>query len=76
MAARTVDISISISAEEFLKLYSGTAKDVVTTARDGRTIRFPANILRPYVLHDGIRGWFRIYFDKENKFQKIERLQL
>ncbi len=75
MAEKTIDISISISTDEFMKLYSGVAQDVVTTARDGRTIRFPANILRPFVLHDGINGWFRIYFDEENKFQKIERLK-
>lgn len=74
MPGHTVDISISISADEFIRLYSGSAKDVVTKSVDGRTIRFPANILRPFVLHEGVQGYFRIYFDQSNRFLKIERL--
>ncbi len=50
------------------------ASDVHTTARDGRSVRFPARILSRFYLPDGIRGSFRIVFDDAGKFASIERL--
>ena len=71
---RTIEINLRISADEFLRLYQGQAKDVVATAVDGRTVRFPARILQPYVSHEGIRGYFRIEFGEGGKFKAIECL--
>jgi hypothetical protein len=73
-AVNIINVRISISAEEFLRLYEGSARDVFAISEDGRSIRFPARILQPYVLHDGIHGRFRIHFDAEHKFQSIERI--
>ena len=70
-----VIVSIKISKDEYLKWYQGTVKSVYTIAVDGRSISFPANILRPFVAHDGISGVFAITFDKENKFKDIQRYQ-
>lgn len=67
-------INIDISADEYLKLYKGQAKDVVTRAMDGRTVRFPAAILQPFVQRSGVKGRFRIVFDSKGKFQGIERV--
>lgn len=67
-------VDISISADEYLKVYQGAARDVVTQSRDGRQIRFPAHILRRFVTRDGIRGSFCIYFDQDRKFRSINRL--
>ena len=67
-------VSLQISAEEYLKLYQGSARAVYTRTRDGRSIRFPANILQRFVTREGVRGTFAIYFDGNNKFQKIEQL--
>ncbi|MGC8120433.1 DUF2835 domain-containing protein [Marinobacter sp. VGCF2001] len=67
-------VDISISPEEWLKLYQGIATDVHTTARDGRSVRFPARILSRFFLNDGVRGSFRILFDDAGKFTSIERL--
>ncbi|VUD48700.1 hypothetical protein TDB9533_01286 [Thalassocella blandensis] len=69
-----VIIDLHISAEEFLKLYSGQAKNANALARDGRRIRFPAHILRPFVTHDGVQGSFIIVFDENMKFSSIRRL--
>ncbi|QEI12612.1 DUF2835 domain-containing protein [Cellvibrio japonicus] len=71
---KSIDVHLSISAEEFQHLYQGSVRDVLAIADDGRRIRFPAAILRPYVLHDGIRGWFRIHFDEHHRFKSIERM--
>ena len=72
--ANCIIVDLSISTEEFVKLYQGAAQNVYAVSRDGRSIRFPANVLRPFVSHDGIRGSFCIYFDHEHKFQSIDRL--
>jgi uncharacterized membrane protein affecting hemolysin expression len=70
---RSLTVQIVIGAEEFQRIYAGV-NGVTAIADDGRRIRFPANILRPFVLHDGIRGHFRITFDADNKFSSIERI--
>ncbi|WBU39700.1 MULTISPECIES: DUF2835 domain-containing protein [Marinobacter] len=67
-------VDISISPDEWIKLYQGVATDVRTTARDGRYVRFPARILSRFFLKDGIQGSFRILFDDQGKFASIERL--
>ncbi|MEC7816580.1 MAG: DUF2835 domain-containing protein [Pseudomonadota bacterium] len=67
-------VDINISPDEWIKLYQGVATDVHTTARDGRSVRFPARILSRFFLQDGIRGSFRIVFDQNGKFTSIERL--
>lgn len=72
--AQTLVINLRITAEEYLKLYSGAARSVVATATTGQTVRFPANILRQFVTRDGIRGSFVIHFDNNNRFLGVERL--
>ena len=67
-------VDISISPDEWIKLYQGVATDVRTRARDGRSVRFPARILSRFFLNDGVRGSFRILFDDAGKFTSIERL--
>ncbi len=67
-------VDVEISPDEWIKLYQGTAHDVHTTARDGRSVRFPARILSRFFLRDGIRGSFCISFDDSGKFSGIEKL--
>lgn len=70
---RSIEVVLSISADEFLALYQGIARDVVAVATDGRRVRFPARILQPYVTHQGIQGRFVIQFDASNRFAGISR---
>jgi len=67
-------VDLSISPDEWIKLYQGVARDVITRARDGRSVRFPARILSRFYLRDGVQGSFRIQFDDSGKFTSIERL--
>lgn len=67
-------VSLSISAEEYLRLYQGTAKVVVARAENGQRIQFPAAILQRFVTHIGINGRFCIEFDGQNKFKSITQL--
>lgn len=55
--------------------YEGAASTVVATTTDGRTIRFPANILRSVVQADGVQGIFELVFDENHKFVSIKRIQ-
>lgn len=66
-------MDISISPEQWIKLYQGVATDVRTRARDGRSVCFPARILSRFYLRDGIHGSFQILFDDSGKFLSIER---
>ncbi|WP_045859421.1 DUF2835 domain-containing protein [Teredinibacter purpureus] len=74
MTEAIVHVSLSITVEEYQKLYAGTAKSVFATSLDGRRIRFPAAILRSYVTREGVRGCFAIYFDHDNRFKKIVKI--
>jgi hypothetical protein len=67
-------VDISISPDQWIKLYQGVATDVRTRARDGRSVRFPARILSRFYLDDGVNGTFCINFDNEGKFQSVKRL--
>lgn len=67
-------VNINLSQDEYLKWYRGSAKEVVTKAMDGRTVKFPANVLQPFVSHNGIQGIFEIVFTESGKFRSIIRL--
>lgn len=65
---------LSITAEDYLAYYRGEARAVVVTAADGRNLRFPANILRPFLSHAGIVGEFALQYDEQNRFIGIRKL--
>lgn len=69
-----VVVSLYISPDEYQRWYQGSAQSVHAQTVDGRSVRFPAPILRQFVTRDGIRGRFRIYFDTDNRFQRIEKI--
>lgn len=69
----SIIVDISISADEYLRYYAGSAQNIVARSRDGRTVRFPANILQRFVTRSGISGSFAIQFGADGKFQAIER---
>lgn len=69
-----VIVNIYISPDEYQRWYQGSAKNVHATTVDGRSVQFPAPILRPFVTREGIRGRFRIQFDGKNRFQAIEKI--
>lgn len=65
---------LEITPEKYLAYYQGRVRDVVATGVDGRTVRFPAQVLRPYLTHGGIRGEFVLRFDADNRFLEIRRV--
>ena len=71
---RTFVVDLAISADEFLRLYQGSARAVVARARNGQTVQFPANALTRFVLNDGVHGSFRLVIDARNKLESIDRI--
>ena len=67
----SVTVTLAISTQEYARLYKGQARYVICTAKDGRTVQFPATALRQFLTHDGIHGEFSITFTSENKLIDI-----
>lgn len=73
-AMNVVFVNLVITPEEYQRWYKGSAQDVLAYTVDGRSVRFPATILRSFVTREGIRGRFKIVFDAQNRFQSIEKI--
>lgn len=71
---RSLIIRLAIPAEEFVRLYSGEARDVIALAETGETVRFPGSVLRGEVTHDGVYGRYRLSYDGDGRFVSIARL--
>lgn len=70
---KTVNVFLNITADEYIRVYQGSARFIQATSREGKTVRFPANILQPFVTRDGIYGDFTIVCDQNNRFQQVIR---
>ena len=66
-------VTLHISPQDYIKQYQIPGVMVHTHASDGRRVQFPASILKPFLLHEGIHGRFRINFSQNGKFKSIER---
>ena len=67
-------VALNISSYQLRDYYEGAVDSVVARAADGRTVKFPANVLRSVVQDDGVYGTFELTFDKHNKFVSIRRI--
>lgn len=72
--AREITFVLDIAPDEYLRYYQGEARHVVVRGHDGRTVQFPAGLLRRFLVHDGVRGEFRLRFDADNKLISLERV--
>lgn len=73
-ALREIRFSIYISPEEMEVYYAGAATVVHAVGDDGRTVQFPARVVRPYVTHAGVSGRFVLRYDAAGRFHSIERI--
>jgi len=64
-------INLEVSAQKFSRYYRGQAHSIVCTTLDGRTVQFPAAVLRPFLAHEGVHGIFEIEFSDKKKFINI-----
>ncbi len=73
MAVDELRFSLAIPAQEWLAFYQGV-RDVVVRAHDGRTVRFPARHLRPFVTRAGVFGEFCLRVDG-SRLVSLRRLE-
>lgn len=71
---QAIQFTLNLSYHKYLAVYEGHAQYVITQASDGRSIRFPADILKPYLTREGIQGTFVINFTENNKFHSLTKL--
>lgn len=67
-------LDISLPAEEFLRVYRGTANRVLLRSREGKSVSLPAGRLQPFLSHEGIYGSFELSFDAAGKFISLRKL--
>ena len=60
-----------LSREKVLLFYKAKKNRIQVTARDGRTINLPWELLRPHIQPSGINGTFTIFFDDRGKCQRL-----
>lgn len=72
--AQRVRFDINIPAEQILAYYQGIARKVSVLAQDGRRIEFPAEKLRPFLDHAGVRGTFELEFDDDHRFVALHQI--
>lgn len=66
--------ALNIPHDVLLSYYEGTARAVMVKSMDGRSIQFPANILRRFVTDEGVQGIFEMEFDENNRFVDMRRV--
>lgn len=69
-----LQVVLKISSYRLMEYYEGEVDSVVAKTTDGRTIKFPANILRSVVQNHGVYGTFELVFDENHKFVSINRV--
>ena len=69
-----IRFKLTLSSNEFLRYYQGSARQIIVTANDGRRITFPVEHLRAFVTHAGIDGEFELRFDHRQRFVSLQRL--
>lgn len=70
----SLSFNLSIPAQEYLRVYQGTANRVLVRSKEGRTISLPARHLQPFLTHDGIYGSFVMEFNAQGQLLDLRRL--
>lgn len=70
-----VVLPIRLSADEYLKYYRGSARNVYARDLQGRMVQFPANLLQRFVTANGIDGLFEITITAAGKLVDIQQVE-
>jgi hypothetical protein len=72
-AMHRYEFDLEISPEEYLDYYRGVLKQVMVRCGSGETVQFPASLLQPFLLPDGVRGRFVLTCDEQFKHAHLQR---
>ena len=65
--------ALHLDALECERYYRGQASQVVARCTDGKTIQFPATLIRPFLTGNGVRGPFVLTCDDDGKNSRLAR---
>lgn len=65
---------LHITPDQMLGYYRGAVRTIMARATNGQTVQFPASVLQKHVTADGVHGRFRMEFDANHKFVRLEQL--
>ena len=66
---------ITMSSDEWMRYYRGSADAVLVRDMNGLKISIPARHFRPFTTYSGVQGLFRLILDENHKFISLERLR-
>ncbi len=69
-----IKFSLKLTADQYLRVYQGTAKRISVIAENSQRIEFPAQNIRKFLTHDGISGLFEMELTCNNKFVAIKKI--
>lgn len=64
-------VTLNIPHHRYMMYYRGEADTIFAVAHDGRTVRFPARVLRPFLTQHGIVGTFVIEYGPDRKLVSV-----
>lgn len=70
----TIRFKLNISEDQLLKYYRGHARNVVVQDSKGMNVSFPVDAIRPFVLQGGVRGYFEMIVDDNNKLIELKKV--
>lgn len=65
-------LDLSISRDELLKYYRGSARQVSVTSVDGQKILFPVTAVQPFVTHEGVCGRFLLQVNSQGRLLSLK----
>jgi hypothetical protein len=68
------EFHLQITPEQYLDYYRGVARHVIAQCASGQTVQFPASLLQPFLLPEGIHGRFVLTCDEHFKHPFLQRL--
>ncbi len=67
-------VQLNLPPHKMERFYSGDADQVWVRDNRGVSIRFPLEVLRPYVTHAGGSGKFQLTVGRDHKLAKVVRV--
>jgi len=71
---RRYEFDLNLTPEQYLDYYRGIVKQVLVRCRTGETVQFPASLLQPFLLPEGIHGRFMLTCDEAYRHASLQRL--
>jgi len=68
------EFHLQVTPEQLLDYYRGAVTEVAVRCSSGVRVQFPALLLRPFVMSDGVHGDFVLICKDDHKGARLSRL--